>query len=89
MRPLLARAAQAGRSKVVAIGWAQGFHHVLEARKRVTDPSRLPQFSFALTQRRVTCYYFYVWDESWGPYADRPVMPRGVGENSDERPLRR
>ena len=33
-------------------------------------PTRLrkpPQFSFAKAERRVTCYYFYVWDESWGP----------------------
>ena len=67
MRPLLDRAAQAGRSKVVAIGWAQEFHHVWEARKRDTDPSRPPQFTFAVAERRVTCYYFYVWDQSWGP----------------------
>ncbi len=66
MRPLLDRAAQAGRSKVVAIGWAQEFHHVWEARKRDTDPSRPPQFSFALAERRVTCYYFYLWDEDFG-----------------------
>ena len=66
MRPLLARAARAGRSKVVAIGWAQEFHHVWEARKRDTDPSRPPQFSFAIAERRVTCYYFYLWDEDFG-----------------------
>jgi hypothetical protein len=58
MRPLLDRAARAGRSKVVAIGWAQEFQHVWEARKRGTDPSRPPQFSFAIAERRVTCYYF-------------------------------
>ena len=66
MRPLLARAAQAGRSKVAAIGWAQEFHHVWEARKRDTDPSRPPQFSFAIAERQVTCYYFYLWDEDFG-----------------------
>ena len=67
MRPLLARAAGAGRSQVVAIGWAQEFQLVWDARKRDTDPSRSPQFSFAKAERRVTCYYFYVWDERWGP----------------------
>jgi hypothetical protein len=25
--------------------------------------------------RRVTCYYFYLLDAGFGPYADRPVMP--------------
>ena len=67
MRPLLARAARAGRPAVAAIGWAQEFQLVWDARKRDTDPSRPPQFSFAKAERRVTCYYFYVWDEFWGP----------------------
>jgi len=78
MEPLLRRAARAGRSRVVAIGWAQEFQLVRDARKRDTDPSKPPQFSFAKAERRVTCYYFYIWDEFWGPYADQPVMPRRV-----------
>src|SRR5215472_13962379 len=40
---------------------------VWTARKRDTDPAKPPQFSFAKTERRVTCYYFYVWDQFWGP----------------------
>src|SRR5438876_5688378 len=67
MRPLLTRAARAGRPGVVAIGWAQEFQLVWDARKRDTDPSKPPQFSFAKAERRVTCYYFYVWDQRWGP----------------------
>ena len=67
MRPLLQRAARTGRSQVVAIGWAQEFQHVWDARKRDTDPARPPQFSFAMAERRVTCYYFYVWDVAFGP----------------------
>jgi hypothetical protein len=67
MEPLLRRAARAGRSRVVAIGWAQEFQLVWTARKRDTDPARAPQFSFAKAERRVTCYYFYIWDEVWGP----------------------
>jgi hypothetical protein len=67
MRPLLARAARIGRPHVVAIGWAQESCHVWEARKRVTDPSKPPQFSFAIAERRVTCYYFYLWDQDFGP----------------------
>ena len=67
MRPLLARAARAGRPAVVAIGWAQEYQLVWDARKRDTDPGKPPQFFFAKAERRVTCYYFYVWDEFWGP----------------------
>jgi hypothetical protein len=63
MEPLLRRAARAGRPRVVAIGWAQEFQLVWEARKRDTDPAKPPQFSFAKAERRVTCYYFYVWDQ--------------------------
>jgi len=67
MRPLLERTARSGRPRVSAIGWAPEFCHVWEARKRVTDPSKPPHFSFAMAERRVTCYYFYPWDEDFGP----------------------
>ncbi len=67
MQRYLRGAAQAGRPGVVAIGWAQDFQLVWTARKRDTDPARPPQFSFAKAERRVTCYYFYIWDEFWGP----------------------
>ena len=26
-----------------------------------------PRWSFVKTDRRVTCYYFYLWDEDFGP----------------------
>ena len=67
MEPLLRRAARAGRPRVVAIGWAQEFQLVWTARKRDTDPAKPPQFSFTKADRRVTCYYFYIWDDFWGP----------------------
>jgi hypothetical protein len=67
MRPLLARAARSARPGVVAIGWAQEFQLVWTAHKRDTDPSKPPQFSFAKSERRVTCYYFYLWDKWRGP----------------------
>ena len=87
MRPLLERAARAGRPGVVAIGWAQEFQLVWDARKRDTDPSRPPQFSFAKAERRVTCYYFYLWDEFWGPgvHQDLRVLPL-PGEGLAQRP---
>src|SRR6266566_4456249 len=31
------------------------------------DPHRAVWFSYNRTERRVTCYYFYVWDEAFGP----------------------
>ena len=37
------------------------------ARKRDTDPAKPPQFSFDKKDRRVTVYYFYLWDAGFGP----------------------
>ena len=67
MKPYLAKAAATGRSQVAAIGVAQETQRVFIARKRDTDPSRCPQFSFDKKDRRVTVYYFYLWDASFGP----------------------
>ena len=67
MRPYLGRAAETGRSQVAAIGVAQEAQRVFIARKRDTDPSKPPQFSFDKKDRRVTVYYFYLWDASFGP----------------------
>jgi hypothetical protein len=67
MRRYLDKAAATGRSRVAAIGVAQEPQRVFIARKRDTDPSRLPQFSFDKKDRRVTVYYFYLWDASFGP----------------------
>src|SRR5882757_8048208 len=72
MRPYLDRAAETGRSQVAAIGVAQETQRVFLARKRATDPSKCPQFSFDKKDRRVTVFYFYLWDAGFGPYADRP-----------------
>jgi hypothetical protein len=68
MKPYLVRAAATGRSQVAAIGVAQEPQRVFIARKRDTDPSKPPQFSFDMkTDRRVTVYYFYLWDQGFGP----------------------
>jgi hypothetical protein len=66
VRPLLAVAERAGRPGVVAIGVAQEFQSVFTATKRRTTTG-LPQFSFRKEDRRVTCFYFYVWDDDFGP----------------------
>jgi hypothetical protein len=67
MRPYLKRAAETGRSQVAAIGVAQEVQRVFIARKRDTDPARCPQFSFDKKDRRVTVFYFYLWDAGFGP----------------------
>ena len=66
MRPYLDRRAATGRSGVAAIGVAQEFQRVWTAYQRETRTAA-PQFTFAKADRRVTCYYFYLWDEDFGP----------------------
>jgi hypothetical protein len=66
MQPYLARQAAAGRSGVAAIGVSQEFQRVWAAYQRDTKTAA-PQYTFAKADRRVTCYYFYLWDEDFGP----------------------
>jgi len=66
MRPYLGRQAASGRSGVAAIGVSQEFQRVWAAYRRETRTAA-PQFTFAKADRRVTCYYFYLWDEGFGP----------------------
>jgi hypothetical protein len=66
MGPHLARQAATGRSGVAAIGVAQEFQRVWTAYEGKTSTGT-PRWSFAKTDRRVTCYYFYLWDEDFGP----------------------
>jgi hypothetical protein len=66
MRPHLERQAGTGRSGVAAIGVAQEFQRVWTAYERPTRTGAR-QFSFTKADRRVSCYYFYLWDEDFGP----------------------
>jgi hypothetical protein len=66
MRPYLDQQAAAGRSGVAAIGVSQEFQRVWAAYRRETKTAA-PQYTFAKADRRVTCYYFYLWDEGFGP----------------------
>jgi hypothetical protein len=66
MAPYLRRASAGGRSRVAAIGVAQEFQRVWTAYQRDTKTAA-PQFTFAKADRRVTCYYFYLWDADFGP----------------------
>ena len=66
MRPYLAAQARTGRSGVAAIGVAQEFAPVFLATKR-TGSNGAVWFSFTKADRRVSCYYFYLWDAEFGP----------------------
>jgi len=66
MAPYLREAAATGRSQVAAIGVAQEYQRVWAAYQRDTATAA-PQYTFAKADRRVTCYYFYLWDEDFGP----------------------
>jgi hypothetical protein len=66
MRPHLDRQAGTGRSGVAAIGVAQEFQRVWAATEGKTSTGT-PRWSFYKADRRVTCYYFYLWDDYFGP----------------------
>jgi len=66
MRPHLDRQAATGRSGVAAIGVAQEFQRVWSAYERQT-PTGAAQWWFTKADRRVSCYYFYLWDVDFGP----------------------
>ena len=67
MRRYLDSAARQRRSQVAAIGVAQEPQRVFIAGQRDTDPTKPPQFSFDKKDRRVTVFYFYLWDADFGP----------------------
>jgi hypothetical protein len=67
MRPYLAAQAATGRSGVAAIGVAQEYARVFVGHQRDNAPGKVVSFSFTKADRRVTCFYFYLWDEEFGP----------------------
>ena len=66
MRRHVAAQAATGRSGVAAIGVAQEYQNVFTATAR-RGRNGVPWFSFAKADRRVTCFYFYLWDAGFGP----------------------
>jgi hypothetical protein len=66
MQPHIAAQAATGKSGVAAVGVSQEFQRVWSAYQRDTKTAA-PQYTFAKADRRVTCYYFYLWDEDFGP----------------------
>ena len=67
MKPHLARQERTGRSGVAAVGWAQEFQRVATCTTTAARAGGAPHFGWDRADRRVTCYYFYVWDEDFGP----------------------
>ena len=65
MQPYLQAQAVTGRSGVAAVGVSQEFQRVWSAYQRDTQTAA-PQYTFSKADRRVTCYYFYLWDEDFG-----------------------
>jgi hypothetical protein len=66
MRPHLNRHAATGCSGVAGIGAAQEFQRVWSAYER-QSPTGAWQWWFTKADRRVSCYYFYLWDIDFGP----------------------
>jgi len=66
MRPYLRAAERAGGPAVAAIGVAQEFQSVFSATDRNRGAGR-PSFGFFKADRRVSVYYFYIWDREFGP----------------------
>ena len=65
MAPHLARQAATGIGGVAGIGVAQEYQNVFAATER-TDHGGV-WFTFHKADRRVTCYYIYLWDDQFGP----------------------
>jgi hypothetical protein len=65
VQPYMAAAEQAGRYGVVAIVAAQEFQWVFSASKRTEG--KAVWFDWSRTERRVSCYYFYLHDREFGP----------------------
>ena len=66
MRRYLARQQNSGRSGVAAIGWALEFQRVATCTISAARNGGAPHFGWHRAERRVTCYYFYVWDVEFG-----------------------
>jgi hypothetical protein len=69
MEPFLARRAATGEPGVAAIGIAQEYQKVWTGTRSKDRgyTGNYVWYSFAKTDRRVTCYYFYIWDAEFGP----------------------
>ncbi len=67
VRPHLDAAAAAEREGVVAVGVAQERRSVWMGSVDHRGPTGVPHYDFHRTERRITVYYFYLFDAEWGP----------------------
>ncbi len=67
VRPALDAAAAAEREGVVAIGVAQERRSVWMGSARHPEKAALQHCDFYRAERRVTVFYFYLFDREWGP----------------------
>jgi hypothetical protein len=67
MHRYLRRQEASGQPGVAAIGWAQEFQRVATCTITEARNGGAPHFGWDRAERRVTCYYFYVWDDQFGP----------------------
>ncbi len=65
VRPYMEAAERVGRFGVVAIVAAQEFQWVFSATKK--SRGQAVWFDWNKTERRVSCFYFYIWDRHFGP----------------------
>jgi hypothetical protein len=66
MRRHVAAQARTGQSGVASIGVAQEYQNVFASTER-QGTNGIPCFGFVKADRRVTCFYFYLWDVDFGP----------------------
>jgi hypothetical protein len=67
VKPYLEAVAATGRSGVAVIGVAQEFQRVFTGYDRAPDQPGPPHYGFEKAERRVSVFYFYVWDDGFGP----------------------
>jgi hypothetical protein len=67
MQRYLRAQAATGRSGVAAIGVAQEFQRVATCTTKQANNGGAPHFGWDRADRRVSCFYFYLWDEDFGP----------------------
>jgi len=67
VRPHLDAAVAAEREGVVAIGVAQERRSVWMGSVDHRSPAGVPHYGFRRVERRITVFYFYLFDRAWGP----------------------
>jgi hypothetical protein len=77
-----------GGEQILFAGVAQEKTRIWRTRQR-TDAVTGKRYPWLCQeQAMVNHWYFYGFDADFGPYADRPDMPRVVSENGAEQPFR-